>query len=155
MSKSVHVRSAAHSKYHPGKSCSPCLICGKIEAHYTHFKAWPQSMKQFAITHFKEPIADDSCICRADHLDIKRHRSDPEYGPKWATVTRSVPDSTISTSKCCYDTCTTSEKLTKPSFTSTKSIKEILHIPLEHTETIILCPIHYHQIYKKFKLAVL
>ena len=39
----------------------------------------------------------------------------------------------------------------KPSFTSIKSIKEMLHIPLEHTEVIRLCPIHYHQIYKKFK----
>ena len=29
----------------------------------------------------------------------------------------------------------------------------MLHISLEHTEVILLCPIHYHQIYKKFKLA--
>ena len=104
-------------------------------------------MKQFAITHCKEPIADDSCICRAYHLDIKRHRSDPDYVPKWEKITRSVPESTISSSKCCYDALL-QKKLIKTIFTSIKSIKEMLHIPLEHTEVILLCPI-----YKKFKLA--
>lgn len=102
------------------------------------------------ITHFKQPIADDSCICHADHLEIKRHRSDPEYIPKWAKTTKS-PES--GTSKCSFNACTVSEGLIKPSFISIENFKKVLNLPPEHTETILLCPVHYHQIYKKSKLA--
>lgn len=152
MSKSGHARAAAHSKYHPGKSCSPCLFCGKIEAYYKHFQAWPESMKQFAITHFKKPIADSSCICQADYLEIKRHRSDPEYVPKWVKTIQKLPVSSVE-SKCSYDGCTASDKLIKPSFTSIENVQEMLHIPPEDTQTILLCPVHYHQLYKKVKLV--
>ena len=69
------------------------------------------------------------------HLDIERHRSDPEYVPKWAKITRSVPESTISSSKCCYDAYTTNKTIPPA---SKLLMKEMLHIPLEHTEMIIL-----------------
>ncbi len=75
------------------------------------------------------------------------------YVPKWAkTKQQLLPEPATAASKCSYHACTATEKLIKPSFTSVQTIKEMLHIPLEYTEDILLCPSHHHQMYKKLKL---
>ena len=65
--------SLVHSKFHPSRPCSACVLCGKTSAYYTHLAVWKEEERAFLYHHYDGELADDSGVCRADYLDIKRH----------------------------------------------------------------------------------
>ena len=137
---SVDTHHCRMSKPHPGRACLPCLLCGKSAVRNTHFNQWSLGMKSFARTHYGRNIPDNSCICRADYLDAKKHRSNPEYIPKW-----SEKQHTNQTRKCSYLTCDVNGgRLIKPSFIDADTIMEVI----DTTQPILLCPAHYTVLHK-------
>ena len=55
-------------------------------AYFTHIAAWSASEKSFLTQHHEKEVQPDSCICRTDYLEVKRHLSHYNYIPKWKKV---------------------------------------------------------------------
>ena len=76
-------RAKKNSKFHPARPCTKCILCGKSQAHYSHFQQWSEDEQSFLIFHLGQKPAPDSCICRAHHTEANRHSSEGNYIPKW------------------------------------------------------------------------
>lgn len=138
------------ARYHQGRGCHACLLCGKIAPRYTHFRQWTPAMKAFTTAHFGSQITDDDCICRADYMEVKRHRSDPEYVPKWAQ--HHTPHSECT---CSYKTCDNkTDRLIKPSFTDEHQMRETIGLSPEYSDPIYLCPVHYTLLHKTLTMKL-
>ena len=51
--------SLVHSKFHPSRPCSACVLCGKTSAYYTHLAVWKEEERAFL---YDGELADDSCM---------------------------------------------------------------------------------------------
>ena len=131
-------------RYHPNRECTPCLLCGKSEAYLTHFAAWSASEKAFLTQHCEKEIQPDSCICRANHLDVMRHLSDCNYIPKWK---KARPTDKLGVRQCGGDRSWCSlphatsleEKLIKPSFQSLHRLKAAIRMPPTCDQLFVAC----------------
>ena len=134
-----------HSKYHPQRPCSNCLLCGKTCLVYSHYKAWSDSEKQFLIRHWKGEPEPDSCICVAHQKEAQRaHPS-----PKWSKIVR-----VQQLGKCVCPDCTSTSKLVTPAFAPREEIQAILGIPGD-IGSLPLCPKHYQEVYRQFQSSKL
>jgi len=106
-----------------------CMVSLKeSEAYFTHFASWNVSEKAFLIRHYEKEVQPDSCICRADHLEVKRHLSDYTYIPKWK---RTKATDKIGVRHCIYPDCEVTslqQKLITPSFQPTYQLKASLKV---------------------------
>ena len=137
-------------RYHPNRECTPCLLCGKSEAYLTHFAAWSASEKAFLTQHCEKEVQADSCICRADHLEVMRHLSDYNYIPKWK---RARQTDILGVRQCIHPDCEVTsleEKLIKPSFQPLHRLKAAIRIPPTCDQPFVVCQRHYNKIYKTF-----
>ena len=87
--------------------------------------------------HSGKELHPSSCICKAHHIEAKRHSSQDEYIPKWKKIAQS-PECVL---VCSYPQCSVTANdapLIKPSFQSTAVIQLALNMSssLDH---IVLC----------------
>ena len=68
------------SSYHRHRACG-CFICDKQQTRYDHFRVLSNGEKRFIKQHAHSDIPEDSCLCRAHHMEAKHHQCDPEYIP--------------------------------------------------------------------------
>ena len=135
-------------RYHPNRECTPCLLCGKSVAYLTHFAAWSASEKAFLTQHCEKEIQPDSCICRANHLEVMCHLSDCNYIPKWKKARQTdklgVRQCGGDRSWCSLPHATSlEEKLVKPSFQSLHRLKAAIRIPPTCDQPFVACKRHY------------
>ena len=133
--------------YHPNRDCTPCLffLCDKSEAYFTHFAAWSESEKAFLTRHYEKEVQPDSCICRADQLEVKRHLSDYNYIPKWKKARQTDK---VEVRQCIHPDCEVTsleEKLIKPSFEPLYRLKAAIRIPPTCDQPFVVCQQHYQQ----------
>jgi len=69
------------SKYHPQRSCSNCILCGKSPVHYTHFGALGGDEKEFIAQHLSRTPSPQSCMCKAHSAETKGYKLQEEYAP--------------------------------------------------------------------------
>ncbi len=74
---------AVSSKFHPGRACTSCILCDKTGGYVTHYLTWGENEKKFVCFHLGKEPAFDSCICKVDYTDARRHCCDSKYTPKW------------------------------------------------------------------------
>lgn len=109
-------RDKKHSKYHPQRPCSACVLCGKTCPYYTHYEAWADGEKDFLIRHWKGEPEPDSCICVA-HQKEAQHTHPPGFSPKW-----SKHNTVQQSDTCTYPGCTSTGKLITPAFAPKEEI---------------------------------
>ena len=136
-----------HSKCHPEHNCSDCALCGQAITAVTHFGAWGTAEKLFITKHLGKELPPNSCICRAHHIEAKRHSSQDEYTPKWKKIAQPVECVLV----CSYPQCSVTAhdaRLIEPSFQSPAVIKLALNISSSQ-DHLILCPKHYVEAHRK------
>ena len=140
-------RHIVFSKYHPSRPCGPCALCGKSEGYYSHFGGWEEGEKSFVAKHLGQELSPDSCVCRGDQKEAKRHKNNPGYIPKWSSPITTPSTSTCS--QCFFPGCTVTEKLISPSFDSASNIEAVLCRQPLPSEPILLCTKHYRNVHRK------
>ena len=90
---------------HQDRCCGPCFICGKQQLRYDHFCILEDSVKKILQHYYGEKIPEDGCLCRSHQKEAKRHRSDPDYIPKWKKEKKHLQEM-----KCTYPECNTTSK---------------------------------------------
>ena len=136
--------------YHPNQDCMPCLLCGKSEAHFTHLECKWKSLSNGTLW-----VQSDSCICRADQLEVKHHLSDYNYIPKWKKVRQTDK---VEVRRCIHPDCAVTsleEKLIKPSFEPPHRLKAAITIPPTCDQPFVVCQWHYQQIYRTNTVCLL
>ena len=130
-------RQLVFSKCHPGRPCSSCALCGKTD---TYFMNWKPEEKAFVARHYKNELADNICICRADHLEAKRNHSNHNYLPKWKKQ-----EQVTVTAKCCiYPDCSVNTKLIAPAFESIDNLEALISVQSSSENPFLVCQQHYH-----------
>ena len=79
-----------YSKYHRGRKCSDCALCGLAVSNVTHFETWGAAEQNFICKHLGKELPSSSCICKAHHAEAKRHCTQNGYIPKWKKTTDPV-----------------------------------------------------------------
>lgn len=137
------------SKFHPQRGCSECILCGKSSAQYSHYEMWSDAERDFLRTHWGSEPDGSSCICIAHQKEAKRTHP-IGYSPKWSKVTTIEQVSTIEDEKqCMHPSCSSTGKLSTPSFAPVNELKAALHITIDAQE-ILVCQYHYQQLYRHF-----
>lgn len=140
-----------YSKYHKGRKCSDCALCGHAVSNVTHFETWDVAEKQFVLKHLGKELSSSSCICKAHHTEAKRYCSQNGYIPKWKKRTKS-PGSIERVLVCTYPQCSKNNNDTRlivPSFESQDNIKSALSITEDSSLELVLCPKHYTEVHKQ------
>ena len=129
---------------------APVYLRDKMEVYYTHLMTWKAEEKAFLFHHYGRELAEDSCICQADHLEAKRNHCNPSYSPKWKKQKQSVNVTT--TKHCVHPSCSASSvntKLTTPAFESIENLEALLGITSNSEQPFLLCQQHYQELYRK------
>ena len=135
-------RQLVFSKCHPSRPCSSCALCGKTD---TYFMNWKPEEKAFVARHYKNELAVNICICRADHLEAKRNHSNHNYLPKWKKQ-----EQVTVTAKCCiYPDCSVNTKLIAPAFESIDSLEALISVQSSSENPFLVCQQHYQELYRK------
>ena len=136
--------------YHSDRPCTPCILCGRSEAYFTHFASWNVSEKAFLIRHYEKEVLPDSCICRADHLEVKRHLSDYNYIPKWQRMRATTK---VGVRRCIHPDCQVTslqEKRITPSFQPIYQLKAAIKVQSTSDQPFVVCQQHYQELYRTF-----
>ena len=134
-----------NSKYHPHRTCTGCILCGKTCLCYTHYGAWREDEKDFLKKHWGAEPESDSCICPAHQKEARRTHGE-EFVPKWSktfSMHKKQPQ------LCMYPSCHMDLKLITPAFAPTSEIQAALHVPSENTQPRV-CQKHYQELYRQF-----
>ena len=130
-----------HSKYHPKQNCTNCVLCGHAITAVSHFGGWGGTEKQFVQKHLGKELAPSSCICKAHHMEAKRHSLHDEYIPKWKKTAQPAKTAL----GCSYPHCSVTAsqaRLIEPSFQPPAILKPALNIS-SSVDHLVLCPKHY------------
>lgn len=80
-----------YSKYHRGRKCSDCALCGQAVTNVTHFETWGGAEQNFILKHSPgKELTSSSCICKAHYVEAKRYCTQNGYVPKWKKGTEPV-----------------------------------------------------------------
>lgn len=94
------------------------------------------------VQHFGQTPSEDSCVCRADFYDAKRHCNNPHHIPRW--LQRAPPRDDI---QCAHKDCNEGSKLILAGFMAKNALCAILDIPVPNKGPFLCCK-HYHEVYK-------
>ena len=134
------------SKYHPGRPCQECILCGSKHKYHAHFGAFTTEHRNFIYKHYEGNIADDSCICKADQKEAKEHCNDPNYIPRWKKHKESIIN------KCMHNDCnadSSNARIIMASFMPNEMFTKVLNLD-DFPHEIMLCTTHYHQLYAQY-----
>ena len=130
-------RAKKNSRFHP---CTKCILCGKSQAHYSHFRQWSEEEQSFIVCHLGRTPAPDNCICCTHHTESNHLSSEGNYIPKWKKDSVLVKCETLT---CPYQGCNVRSDKAK-----------IIKVCSEMTQGIVLvvtsegpprlCQRHYH-----------
>ena len=121
-----------------------CHLCGKKDGYMTNLATWNVALKSFVLCHLPHPPPPNILICKKDLLEARRHHLDPNYTPKWKSVT--VAKQII---MCVYPKCSNNSEndcIIKASFMSQQEMKELCSID---SNNAFLCKHHYNKIYRE------
>lgn len=140
-----------YSKYHRGRKCSDCALCGQAVSNVTHFETWGAAEQNFICKHLGKELPSSSCICKAHHAEAKRHCTQNGYIPKWKKTTDPVgsAEKILVCSHPCCSTTSIEVRLIVPSFESPENIKLALSITEDSSLELALCPRHYTEVHKQ------
>ena len=80
-----------YSKYHRGRKCSDCALCGQAVSNVTHFETWRAAEQNFVLRHsVGKDVSPSGCTCKAHHVEAKRYCTQSGYTPKWKKGTEPV-----------------------------------------------------------------
>ena len=86
-------------------------------------------------------------------MEAKRKSSDSNHTPKWAQLTSvQAQAANENLAKCVYPQCSESNKLITPSFDAIDNLKAAMQVDVDPDQPFVLCPSHYHKLYRCFKL---
>ena len=134
--KFVMPRQPASQRIHSGEECGPCVLCEKSSIHYTHPVEWDDSLTQ--MIQQATNIQTSSCVCKACGDDFKRNHHKPHYIPRWITPCK----------VCAVPTCKSAEAPIVCKIADTYYIHSTLNIPTTSDDDTMLCPYHYHVVYR-------
>ena len=141
-----------YSKYHRGRKCSDCALCGQAVTNVTHFETWGGAEQNFVLKHSPgKELTSSSCICKAHYVEAKRYCTQNGYVPKWKKGTEPVGRVEKSL-VCSHPHCSTTSaeaRLIVPHFDSPENIKLALGIMEDNLLELVLCPRHYTEVHKQ------
>ena len=79
-----------YSMYHPQRSCSKCILCGKSAIHYTHFGVLGGDENDFITQHLGRTPSPDSCMCKAHSAKAKLYQLQEGCTPKWKQLSTAI-----------------------------------------------------------------
>ena len=136
-------RAKKNSKFHPTHPCTKCILCGKSQAHYSHFRQWSEEEQFFLVHHLGRTPPPDSCTCRAHHTEANHHSSEGNYIPKWRKNSVVLNFETL---KCAYPGCNATSAETKIIKACSEMTQEIV---VTSEGPSLLCQRHYQHLYRQ------
>ena len=128
-----------------------CILCGKSSIRQIKFEALGVDEKAYVIKHYGKEPSTSSYMCKAHYMEAKRKHSDGNHVPNWAQQATVQPSST-KLINCVYPECLDTDQLITPSFKVQDDLKAALPVAVSPDQPFVLCPSHYHKLYRHFKV---
>ena len=143
-----------NSRYHPGRSCVSCFLCGKEQARYDHFIGLTAEVQQYIQRYSTLSIPGESCLCRNHRIEAQRNLDSSQYDklPTWKKGIESEACCVLDTepwrSKCIYAECSNTSGITKIIVPNDRQ-GFCSALGLNDDEPVALCEEHYQRVYRQ------
>ena len=135
------------------KAVDECTLCHKSSVLLAKFETLGEKEKEYIIQHYGKALPANSLICKSHYMEAKRKHSDSNHTPKWAQqITTQAQSANTVQVTCVHPQCLDTNKLITPSFEALDNLKAAMQIDVDPNQPFVLCPSHYHKLYRQFKL---
>jgi len=140
-----------YKTYHPQRSCSKCILCGKSAIHSTHFGALGGDENDFIAQHVGSTPSPDSCMCKAHSAEAKCNHLQEGCTPKWKQLSTATGSNIHS---CIHPQCSATSATVKrvsPAFEEIDNLEAALCAESTPDHPFLVCPKHYQDLYRQFR----